>query len=316
MMQKRSRVFIIALFFSMALWGCVGNLIVEDDDETLLEDGVPVSITAFSGGDSSLKILFPEADTFVRSGKYSQRNYGTKTTVHMDLDDHDTVKLGLMRFRIGDVGSIAKAVLTLYVVNGSSDSMDIVAISDTTWNESKVTWETKPQTTGINLASIRSTAVSSWIQVDVTSAVSTNGILSLAFLGRSSNGIDVSSREAASHQPKLELTLANTPHTDAGIPVVDTMPVDPTPSVALHRFWVNWNHYDLLFAGIKGAKSPSSEVLESWESATRAIDEWIERDSGARVHRYRATTATIFGDRWFIAMNRLLASMEWLHRSR
>lgn len=92
--------------------------------------------------------------------------------------------------------------------------------------------------------------------------------------------------------------------------------IDPTPTLAAHRFWVNWNHYDLLFAGIKGAELPSGDVLQSWENATRAIDAWIDRESGARVHRYRSCIATIFGDRWFTAANRLSATVSWLHRSR
>lgn len=92
--------------------------------------------------------------------------------------------------------------------------------------------------------------------------------------------------------------------------------IDLTPSLAVHRFWVNWNHYDLLFAGIKGAALPSGEALKSWENATRAVDAWIDRENGTRVHRYRRTIATIFGDRWFTAANRLAAAMNWLHQSR
>jgi hypothetical protein len=85
---------------------------------------------------------------------------------------------------------------------------------------------------------------------------------------------------------------------------------------AVHRFWVNWNHYDLLFAGIKGAEMPCGTLLKSWENATTAIEEWVERESGGRVHTYRRIAAGVFGERWFIAMHRLLEISSWLHRPR
>ena len=92
--------------------------------------------------------------------------------------------------------------------------------------------------------------------------------------------------------------------------------IDPTPSVTANRFWTDWNHYDLLFAGIKGAASPADEVMKCWENAARATDEWIARENGGRVHRYRAAMAATFGDYWFKPMNRLAEILNWLHRPR
>ena len=89
--------------------------------------------------------------------------------------------------------------------------------------------------------------------------------------------------------------------------------VDFSRLFAVHRFWLNWNHYDLLFVGIKGSGLPEVQVPESWTLTTRAIDAWIVRESGLRVHRYRRLIAMIFGDRWFTIANRLSATLNWLH---
>ncbi len=88
--------------------------------------------------------------------------------------------------------------------------------------------------------------------------------------------------------------------------------VDIANSFAAHRFWTRWNHYDLLFVGIKRGQLLSNEEAKSWGNATRAIDDWIDVDKGIRVLRYRAALASALGDWWFVAMHRLLAVMNRL----
>lgn len=92
--------------------------------------------------------------------------------------------------------------------------------------------------------------------------------------------------------------------------------VDVSSSFAAYRFWTNWNHYDLLFVGIKRGTPPSNGATVDWEAVTRAVDEWLSRESGARVHRYRAIMARTIGERWFLAMHRILDALAWLHRVR
>jgi SAM-dependent methyltransferase len=92
--------------------------------------------------------------------------------------------------------------------------------------------------------------------------------------------------------------------------------IDLSHSFAAHRFWVNWNHYDLLFAGIKGDDLPPGERALAWNSAARAVDAWLNRESSSRVHRYRRAIASVLGDRWFAAMHRLQDVLSWLHRPR
>jgi SAM-dependent methyltransferase len=82
-----------------------------------------------------------------------------------------------------------------------------------------------------------------------------------------------------------------------------------------YRFWTNWNHFDLLFLGIKRGKS-SEEVSEAWRKATHEIDRWVKGVSGARVHAYRAFVARTLGDHWFRLMHKTIDTLSWLHKSR
>lgn len=55
-------------------------------------------------------------------------------------------------------------------------------------------------------------------------------------------------------------------------------------------------NYDLLFAGVKDAKSQSSDTLASSNGATRAIDHWLEHGSGAKVASLPGDNGQCFGE--------------------
>jgi SAM-dependent methyltransferase len=83
-----------------------------------------------------------------------------------------------------------------------------------------------------------------------------------------------------------------------------------------YRFWTNWNHYDLLFVGVRCGAVLSPELRDCWNHAIADIDSWIRKVNSGRVHRYRATMAKWFGDRWFAFMHRIPEIFMWLHRPR
>ena len=89
--------------------------------------------------------------------------------------------------------------------------------------------------------------------------------------------------------------------------------IDFKSQFSAYRFWVNWNHYDVLFAGIKGPGEMSLDLASRWVDSTAALDRWHAEESGLLTHRYRAAAAALFGDRWFVAMQRLSRQLEWLN---
>ncbi|MCC6746429.1 MAG: DNRLRE domain-containing protein [Deltaproteobacteria bacterium] len=153
--------------------------------------------------------LSPEADTYVRSGRHADRNYGATPTVQADQDDSDTEKQGYLRFRIGNVGAITKATLVMYVRNPSGNSADIRRMSSATWSEADTTWNNRPAVDGPVVGSLGKTSVGTAVKVDVLSAVAPNTAVSFAIVPRSRDGFSFSSAEAARNGVMLQLETAN-----------------------------------------------------------------------------------------------------------
>jgi hypothetical protein len=80
-----------------------------------------------------------------------------------------------------------------------------------------------------------------------------------------------------------------------------------------HKFWTYWNHYDLYFLGVKRGESVTDNASVSWSRVASAIDSWIASENTLKIHKYRAAMAAAFGDRWFSAMRRLTAALDYLH---
>lgn len=179
-------------------------------------------------------ILSPAADTYVRSGSYATRAFGTASTVSADSDASGTTTQGYVRFDVGDVGSIAHAKLRLYVTNGSSSSANLVVTSNVTWTET-MTWNSRVAADGETLASLGKTSKGAWVELDVTPWVVSGAPLSFAIIPRSGDGFAVSSRQATSNRPELiiERTPASDPDVDAGTGDPDPDPDPPPPSSAL-----------------------------------------------------------------------------------
>ncbi|WP_437337361.1 CBM96 family carbohydrate-binding protein [Sorangium sp. So ce394] len=144
----------------------------------------------------------PTADTYVQSGAFANTNFGTATTLQTDRNDGGTYKEAFLRFSIGAVGTITRARLRLFVTNDAANSADIVRVPSTTWGETTTTYNNRPAK-GPILGSILSSTNGTFVDVDVTSAVSPNSSVSFAIVPRSSDTFFVRSREASSNRPQL-----------------------------------------------------------------------------------------------------------------
>ncbi|HEY3445005.1 MAG TPA: DNRLRE domain-containing protein [Myxococcales bacterium] len=160
--------------------------------------------------------LLAEADAYVRSGTDATRNFGAETVLKASLNDGGSVEGAALRFRVGQVGRIGSARLRLYVTEGSSNAADVKTLSSLTWGESSTTWASMPAVNGPVLGSIGAAGAGSWVEVDVTSAVSAGAALSLALTPRSADGVAFASREDPSHPPQLVLTLVAGPASACG----------------------------------------------------------------------------------------------------
>ncbi|MEZ4519836.1 MAG: DNRLRE domain-containing protein [Chloroflexota bacterium] len=133
------------------------------------------------------------------------------------------------KFDVASVqGTVKRATLRLYVIDNSYDGGDFFPVSpnkagtNTPWTESNLNWNNAPAITGTPLGQIGATQVNTWVDVDVTWAVTDaianqNGLLSLALHNNAGDQATYSSREGA-NPPQLVIEVEE-----------DTSPPPPPP---------------------------------------------------------------------------------------
>jgi hypothetical protein len=157
---------------------------------------------------SSIHRLPPAADAYVRSGAYANQNFGTSSSMQTDTDDSGTIIQSYVRYSIGNVGTITSAKLRFYITNGTTSGPEIRKISDTTWGETTIIWNNKPAVDGAIMGAVGSVLAGGWVEVDVTSHVTSNSVLSFAMVPRSSDGMGMNTREASNNKPELVISSA------------------------------------------------------------------------------------------------------------
>lgn len=128
-------------------------------------------------------------------------SYGTRETLEVD---GSPVKQIYLQFDIPPlIGTVTHATLTLHVVDSSNLGGDVFIVSNNGWNDS-VTWATRPAIDGEQVASIDQIRRGTNVSVNVTSAITSSGRVSLALTSSSSDGADYVSREGP-HPPILSI---------------------------------------------------------------------------------------------------------------
>jgi hypothetical protein len=160
---------------------------------------IPANATAFT--------FNPVADSYVNSAAPST-NYGGSTRLRVDASPKVR---SFLRFSVqGISGSVSKATLRLYAVDGSSDGYKVRSVSDTTWGETGITYNNAPAFSSPVLGKSGSIRGSSWTQVDVTSVVAGNGTYSFGLITRSTTRIRFSSKEGTNAPQLVVETGADT----------------------------------------------------------------------------------------------------------
>jgi hypothetical protein len=133
------------------------------------------------------------------------RNVGGATVLNTDQAPDEEAYL---RFTVTGVsGTVTRAVLRLYTVNGSSVGPALYPVASG-WSEDGLTWNTRPARKGASLGT-RNPVAGAFVEYDVTAWVKGNGDFGLALVPMSSDGADFASRESsdASRRPQLILTV-------------------------------------------------------------------------------------------------------------
>ena len=153
-------------------------------------------VNATTPAGSPVLTLFPVDDATVRES-LPTNNYGSSPALEVD---GSSIKDVLMSFDVSGIGSssITSATLRLYAVDSSSDGGNFFAVTDTTWNETSVTWATAPPGDGGALGSLGSVTSGNWYELDVTALITGDGKVSIRVSSTNSNGADYASKEDSS----------------------------------------------------------------------------------------------------------------------
>jgi hypothetical protein len=192
------------------------------------------------------------ADTYVDAGAPTT-NFGASATL---LADGSPRRLTLLRFSVTGVGgqAVALAILHLQVDNvpgsASGNGGRLHQITPGGWQETDVTYDTRPAVDGPVLAMLGRATLNQGVDVDVTQAIAGDGVYEFAIDSTSNDGVHYRSREAAIGAPQLTLilgeprqftTVADT-YVDANAPTTNfgasaTLLADGSPQrLALLRF--------------------------------------------------------------------------------
>lgn len=145
---------------------------------------------------------------------YGSRNYGSAITLRVREARSDYKSY--LQFDVDglDCAVVERAVVRLNVVDGGPDGGSIYQVANN-WTEGSITWNSAPEVTGPALDSAGAVVAGEWIELDVTGAVTGNGLVSFALTSPSSDIVKYSSKEGSA-APELVVTFTTI---EAGEPV-------------------------------------------------------------------------------------------------
>jgi pectate lyase len=162
----------------------------------------------------------PAADTFVKSNQ-PDTNFGAVGRLVVDAKP---ASASLIRFEVAGIGqnAVRQARLRLFVVRADAPAGLKLFSVDTGWDEMAATWNNQP-TRRAQVAELAPTVMSpgSWIDLNLGSAVTGDGVYNFALATESAAGVSFYSRNKA-EAPQLVLSL--------GSPILETAPTPATTS--------------------------------------------------------------------------------------
>lgn len=206
----------------------------------LFAAGIFTILTTNSTATATSYTFTPVADAFVMSNR-AANNYGQYLYLATDVSPE---MVSYLRFEVQNLdGAVASATLRLYASVSSSVGTDVKEVADTSWGETTITYNNAP-TVGDLINSSGSLTAGTWIEVDVSSYVTQEGLVSFALTTIDSvNRLEFDSRETT-NQPELVIntgsggatstpTVTNTPTPTDGPTATPTTTNTPTATATL-----------------------------------------------------------------------------------
>jgi chitodextrinase len=231
----------------------------------------PVSVTT-PAMPSSLNFIVG-ADTYVDSSTPTA-NFGSTTVWRVDgsPDQH-----AYLRFTVQGLAGypIQSAYLMVYANTSSNIGIDALSVADNTWDENTVTYDTAPPL-GNLIGSSTTFAAGSWVAIDVTPYVTSEGTYSYGIITPGATNLSFDSKEGV-NEAQLVINLA---FQDAQAPSVPT--------------------------GLTASAVNATQVDLSWQASTDNVGV-----AGYTIYRDNAVLATVPGDTVSYSDNTVLESTTY-----
>lgn len=135
-----------------------------------------------------------EADTYVNTASPT-KNYGTATVTKLHSPTTAEYR-PLVRFTLSGLAGAPKSVKLRFFVTDGSDHGGSWYLVANGWTETSVVWDTAPAPGATPVGTVGTVATGTWVDVDVTKAVTGNGTYSFTATSPSTNTAQFASRES------------------------------------------------------------------------------------------------------------------------
>ncbi len=220
---------------------------VSDGTTTSAPDHVQIDVHA------GMLTFAAVADTYVDEDEPDE-GHGGSDTLYLDMGttysptENQHIYLRFSPTGIG--GAVSGATLRLFCVNEGSEA-DVLTSSDVSWSEQSPTWGSPLPADGLLAGRLAPTSEESWVEADVTPAITGDGPVTLILRPVESNGADFHSRENL-HPPELVVTWK------------DDAPDDPACTVTSDQYQVP-NGIEVGFSSTSAAAPGASIVSREWD---------------------------------------------------
>jgi hypothetical protein len=158
----------------------------------------------------------PSADAYVYQLQAST-NYGDNKSIRVDTSP---VMNSYLRFDISGIAgdAVNKVTLRIYANSHSHAGFSVHTVGEDNWQEKQITFQNAPSI-GEEVGRSHEFPAGTWVDVDVTSLLNSDGPVSIALQGIDTTQINLASRNDSNHKPELVIeTVSVNTSTDTAEP--------------------------------------------------------------------------------------------------
>ncbi|MCE7938764.1 hypothetical protein DCC79_13045 [bacterium] len=255
-------------------------------------------------------------------------NYGTTTFVRVRVDEYHSY----FKFDVANLdGEVHRATLRVFYYDGSDSAGSVYAASNlyadgsAPWTETGLTWNNAPPLTGDPLATRGNVANNTWMEFDVTGAVTGEGTFSFGLKNTSTNSGYMYSREAAQDQPQLVIEAGSPPPTATPIPTRSRGYLTTPQELFAIKNKANQGiapYEDAVDAVIAVANQSWSYTLDAFTTCNSTADDplWLDDQGGipilyAKALAYHLTSNPNYAADVVDVLDNLMSSVETVDTS-